>query len=1043
MPRNGDSASGDRFPVVGIGASAGGVEALETFFRAMPADNGMAFVVVTHLDPKRTSWLAEIIGRCSAMPATTAQDGEEVQPQHVYVLPPAAVLTIAEGRLHVRPRGEEQSDRAPIDIFFRALAEDAAEEAIGIVLSGGGHDGTLGIRAIKENGGLTLAQGADGSEPRFKEMPKSAMATGLVDLEVPVERMPAALLRAIRTAAEIDEERIAAATQKIHAVIRSRIGHDFSLYKDKTFGRRVQRRMQVLQLTQIDKYVERLQSDADEAGLLFRDLLIGVTNFFRDPDAFSALETTVVAALFEGKGADDDIRVWVPGCSTGEEAYSIAMLLCEHVAKRPAGPKLQIFATDIDEQALAVARAGRYPGNLLRDVSPERLKRFFVAEGSTFRVDREIRDLCIFSSHSVIRDPPFSRVDLISCRNLLIYLDTELQLQLFPVFHYALRPNGFLFLGQSETVARHGDLFAPVDKQHRIFRRRDIVTTLPNTLAQFTRRRGPGDLPKPWSREAEAPKSGLLRLATLAVTERFTPAHVVVNEEGDILHYSSRTGKYLETPPGPPSRNLLGMTRGAFRLELRAALRKAVESRHIVVRDHVGVEIQGNIQMVNVTVEPVTEGKETVFLIVFTDVGSARPSEEVKGDGALSAGDNAAVQQLEMELRETRERLQATIEELETSNEELKSSNEELLSVNEEIQSANEELETSKEETQSINEELQTVNAELHRKVEDLDHANNDLRNLFESTEVATMFLDRDFVIRSFTPAIAEIFNVTAADRGRKLTNFTSRLDGEVLEPQIRQVFEIQKPVERRVTANGGAVHYLMRILPYRATDNSVDGVLLTFTGITGIIASEQHQKVLSAELSHRVKNTLTVVISIANQTASRSADLEAFLAAYLGRLHALAFTHDLLSEREWEAAPLLELIRAELAPYAEIGSDRVQLDGPSAMLKPRAAVSLGMMLHELATNSLKYGAFSVPEGCVEIRWKTAIHGRVRRFELSWVESGGPPIAASVKRGFGTELIERAAAFELGGEAKLVFGKAGLRCTISLPVEPEILLPSG
>ena len=560
MAETDDSGSAGRFPVVGIGASAGGVEALEAFFRAMPDDNGMAFVVITHLDPHRTSWLAEIIARSTTMSVAPAREGDKVKLQHVYVLPPGGILTIEHGHLHLRERGTEISDRAPVDIFLSSLAEDLKENAVGIVLSGGGHDGTLGIKAIKAQGGLTLAQGSDGAEPRFKDMPKSASATGAVDLEVPVDRMPAEILRVIRNGSQIDEERIAAATRSIHAALRSRVGHDFSQYKGKTFERRVWRRMQVQQLTQISDYVERLQADPDEAGALFRDLLIGVTNFFRDPTAFHALESFVLPQLFENKGVDEEIRVWVPGCATGEEAYSIAILLCEQAAKRQFAPKLRIFATDIDEHALGVARVGSYPANLLKDVSAERRERFFVADGSSYRVAKEIRDLCVFSTHSVIRDPPFSRANLISCRNLMIYLDTSLQGQLLPVFHYALQPEGFLFLGLSETVGRQGNMFAAVDKQHRIFRRRDISVELPRGLAQFTGRGSAAARLAPWPRDVSKPMSGLLGRAAAAVTERFAPAHVVVTEDAEILHYSIRIGRYLETPAGPPSRDLLALT---------------------------------------------------------------------------------------------------------------------------------------------------------------------------------------------------------------------------------------------------------------------------------------------------------------------------------------------------------------------------------------------------------------------------------------------------------------------------------------------------
>ncbi len=474
-----------RFSIVGIGASAGGVEALEAFFAAMPAESGMAFVVVTHLDPKHESWLAEIIGRRTTMPVTAARDGDEVAPQRVYVLPPGVIMTIEGGHLRLRGRTAGISERAPIDIFFSSLAEDQGEDAVGIVLSGGGSDGTLGITAIKEHGGLTLAQGSNRTEPRFKDMPESAAATGLIDLVVPVEQMPDRLLNYLRTAGEIDGDRIAAATRNIHTLLRTRLGHDFSQYKDKTFGRRVQRRMQVLQLTNIDAYVERLQKEPDEVTKLFRDLLIGVTSFFRDPGAFAALENSVIPRIFDGKGSDQDVRVWVPGCSTGEEVYSIAILLREHMDKFGTTPKVQIFGSDIDERAMTTARTGYYPESLLKEVSAERLQRFFIPDEQGYRVTKEMRDMCIFSSHSVLRDPPFSRLDLISCRNLLIYLKAELQSRLIPIFHYALRTDGFLFLGLSETIARHGDLFAPLDKQHRIFKRRDLVTPLTNSVPQL------------------------------------------------------------------------------------------------------------------------------------------------------------------------------------------------------------------------------------------------------------------------------------------------------------------------------------------------------------------------------------------------------------------------------------------------------------------------------------------------------------------------------------------------------------------------------
>src|SRR5215472_3468692 len=436
-------------PIVGIGASAGGIEALEQFFKAVPADSGMAFVVVTHLSPDRDSMLPDILGRSARMPVVDAREDEKVEADHVYVLPAGAILTIREGRLRLRHTGAAERERTPIDVFFNSLAEDQAEHAIGVVLSGGGSDGTLGLKAIKEHGGLTIAQGSNVTRPRFAEMPLSAVASGFVDLELPVEEIPERIIAYVRNWGAFDPERPGDVLSRIHMLLRSRTGHDFSEYKDRTFQRRVQRRMQVLQTTKLQEYAERLEQQPEEVNALFRDLLIGVTDFFRDTAAFQALETLVIPKLFEGKGADDEVRVWVTGCSTGEEASSIAILLREHLERSLSPPKVQVFATDIDETAMGVARAARYPASVVKEVSPERLRHFFVHEAGTYRVVKELRDMCIFSAHSVIRDPPFSRLDLISCRNLLIYLKPTLQSQIIPLFHYSLRPGGYLFLGSS------------------------------------------------------------------------------------------------------------------------------------------------------------------------------------------------------------------------------------------------------------------------------------------------------------------------------------------------------------------------------------------------------------------------------------------------------------------------------------------------------------------------------------------------------------------------------------------------------------------
>ena len=1022
---------GQILPVVGIGASAGGVEALEEFFKAVPAGNGLAFVVLTHLPPGRESMLSEILGRATRMPVVDAKDGERVEAEHVYVLPPSAILTIREGRLRLRRTGTADRERAPIDVFFNSLAEDQGEHAIGVVLSGGGHDGTLGIKAIKENGGLTIAQGSNVTRPRFSEMPSSAVAAGFVDLELPVETIPDRIIAYIRNWGAFDPEKPGDALARIHALLRSRTGHDFTDYKERTFQRRVQRRMQVVQTTKLEDYADRVQKEPDEAHALFRDLLIGVTDFFRDAAAFQALETTVIPKLFEGRGADDEVRVWVAGCSTGEEAYSIAILLREQCEKLIAPPKVQIFATDIDETAMGVARAARYPASVVKEVSPERLRRFFVQEAGTYHVVKELRDMCIFSTHSVIRDPPFSRLDLISCRNLLIYLKPTLQAQIVPLFHYSLRPGGYLFLGSSENLSRYSELFVTLDRKNRIFRRRDLVSRPVLPLRQF--------LPNS-RREVAGPEEGhsgllqrsdMLRRVAGTIVERFAPTYVIVDEAGQTLFFSPGTGKYLQPAAGPPNRDIIAMARPGLRADLRAALHRAKETGQRAVRDRVAIQINGGTQTVSLAVEPINEDKEIAYGIVFIDRGPIRTDEETV-DSGRPEGEDATVQQIERELQETKERLQSTIEELETANEEFRSSNEELLSVNEELQSTNEELETSKEELQSVNEELQTVNNELSMKIDELDRANTDLNNLFQSTQIATIFLDRNFVIRSFTPAVTKLFHLIAGDRGRPLTDIVSRIDYPDLEKDMRRVCSDGEPAERAVSVAGGNGHYLARILPYREANNEIDGVLLTFVDVTNIAAAEEQQRVLTAELSHRVKNTLAVVSSMAERTlpdGTAKTDL-------IGRYHALGHTHDLLSRAGWTEAGLRDVILTELAPHGGSRGANVTVNGPPVMLKPQAALFLALVVHELATNAAKYGALSAPEGRVDVAW-TIAGDRPTQLELTWTERGGPKIDGLPKHGFGTELIERGVRFELEGEAKLGVIDGGLHCRIVIPADPQ------
>ena len=882
--------------VVGIGASAGGIEAFRQFFESMPSDPGMGFVVVLHLSPTRKSMLAEIISRWTTMPVAEAADGETVKPNHVHVVPPGHVVTIGQGRLRLRAfQPDAPRETTPIDEFFDSLASDLGEDAIGIVLSGTGHDGALGLKAIKARGGLTLAQGSDGTAPQHEGMPDSAIATGAVDLIVPVQDMPKVLLATrpgsdtsappAGVASETDKARLA-----ICEVLQARLGHDFSQYEDKTFLRRVQRRMQVLGITALPGYVTRLEADREEAVLLFHDLLIGVTTFFRDADAFEAVRQVVAPRLFEGKKASDTVRVWVAGCATGEEAYSLAILLREHMDGLAHPHKVQLFATDIDEQAIGTARSGRYPAGLLDGLSPERKQRFFTHAENTYAVTKELRDLCTFSAHSLVRDPPFSRMNKVSCRNLLIYMDVDLQAAVIPSSHYSLQPGGLLLLGSAETVVRHKQLFAPLEKQHRIFLRRDV----PSPPIHIPARVGPNKLA---SRDTAPGRAGesrtdwtrALAVANTRVLERFASPFVVVTEDGTVVHYSSHVGSMLQPALGPPSRSVFDMVRRGLRTVLRTAAetgRMTEQTVHAEMQD-------GQVDTVTLVVEPLPgQEPDRPYLVVFRSaLGNAGhpPSAESSSSQALAS-------ELECEMRDAKEQLQSLNEEHETALEELRSSNEELHSVNEELQSSNEELETSKEEIQSINEELHTVNNQLSAKVDELDRANSDLRNLFESTRVATVFLDQHMVIRAFMPEVGRIYNLIPSDCGRPLTDIVSRLDYGTLREDVRQVLHTLEPMERRVSRQDDTAHYLLRILPYRTPDSTVDGSLVTFVDVTQIVQAEQHQRLLVDELNHRVKNMLTVVISLATQTLKRAENLDDFSGVFLGRVHALTSAYTLLS---------------------------------------------------------------------------------------------------------------------------------------------------
>ena len=1037
--------------VVAIGASAGGIDAFRHFFEAMPTDSGLGFVVVLHLSATRKSQLAEIIGRWTAMKVAEAIDGEPVGVDRVHVIPPGHVATIAGGRLRLRALGlDVPREPAPIDEFFDSLAADLGDRAVGIVLSGTGHDGALGLKAIKARGGLTLVQGTDGTSPQHAGMPDSAIATGAVDLIVPVQDMPALI---VRVEAKPEPEAIVgdspgatdAARLAICDVLRTRVGHDFSQYKDKTFLRRVGRRMQIVGVDRIADYVARLDNDPGEAVLLFRDLLIGVTTFFRDAEAFEAVKRVVVPRLFKGKGASDNVRVWVPGCATGEEAYSLAILLREHMDEVTAAPKIQIFATDIDDAAIGTARAGRYPGTLLDGMSPERRERFFTKVENTFVVTKELRELCTFSAHSLMRDPPFSRMDLVSCRNLLIYMDADLQASVIPAFHYSLLPAGLLMLGTSETVGRHDTLFEPLEKPHRIYLRRDVRTPAVALLPRIpTNPPKKGVEAKATAPDGSGSRTSLpkaLAAANSRVLERFAAPFAVVLEDGTVLHYSSHVGGFLMPPLGPPSRIIFDMVRLPLREALHATLRSVVETGRSAEQ---GVTLDGDVgaaEMVRLIVEPLPgQEPDRPYLVIFRQVGNGPSSAGFPTVLSPASEDDTG---LDREMRAAREELQSLTEEHETALEELRSSNEELHSVNEELQSSNEELETSKEEIQSINEELQTVNIELSDKVAELDRANSDLRNLFESTRVATVFLDQHLVIRGFTPEVGSIYSLIPSDTGRPLTDIVSRLLYDTLREDVGQVMDTLEPLERRVSRRDETAHYLLRILPYRTPDSKIDGSLVTFVDVSRIVQAEQHQRLLVDELNHRVKNMLAVVISLATQTMRRATSMAEFSKTFLGRVHALTAAYTLLSREQWSSVQLDQIVAEELAPFLAPEKTNIRIEGPSVALDARGALALGMALHELATNAVKYGALSVPEGRVEVTWSLKPEDGRDMLWLTWMERDGPTVAPPEGPGFGTTLIERSLTHDLGGEARLFFEPDGLRAEVRAPlvIGPETGAP--
>jgi two-component system CheB/CheR fusion protein len=831
-----------RLPIVGIGASAGGLEALEQFLRHVPQHPNCAFVLVQHLDPAHRGMLVELLARMTSLQVVEATDGARVEPEHLYVIPPGKDMSLLHGTLHLLPQVTSRGRVLPIDFFFRSLAQDQGERAIGVILSGMGSDGTLGVRAIKEAAGATFVQSPESA--KFDGMPRSAIDAGLADVVAPVEELPgrifsyrdhAAFMGGTTEARQIDA---AAAIEKICVLLREYSGNDFTLYKRSTIYRRIERRMGLHQIDGFPSYLRLLRENPRELELLFEELLIGVTSFFRDPGEWERLRQDVLPALVSSRAAGGVIRAWVPGCSTGEEAYSLAMILKEALEpiKSLRNVQIQIFATDLDRNAIERARIGLYPENIAADVSPERLRRFFVHEERGYRVSKDVRETVVFAPQNVIMDPPFTKVDILSCRNLLIYLSSDVQKKLIPLFHYCVNPGGVLFLGTAETVGTFTNLFTPLDSRTRIYRRLDqSVVTLPIELGfAFGRQLLREDREEvPPTRPVGA---NIQILVDRLIVQRYAPLGILCNTKGDVLYVSGRAGKFLEPAIGKPNLSVFAMAREGLRYELSTAFAKAVRGDRPVTVNGIKVGTNGGMQTANVTVQKLIEPKElqNTVIVVISEVATPTLTRPTKGKRQLPS--RAA--ELADELQKSREEVQTIREEMQTSQEELKSANEELQSTNEELQSTNEELTTSKEEMQSLNEELQTVNHELQAKVDELSRSNNDMKNLLNSTDIATLFLDADLRVRRFTTATSKIIKLIPADIGRPVTDLASDLDYTDLPEDAREVLRTLIYKERQAATRDGRA-FTVRILPYRTLENVIDGVVITFTDASAARALE------------------------------------------------------------------------------------------------------------------------------------------------------------------------------------------------------------
>jgi len=924
--RSGAAHDGTAFPIVGIGASAGGLDAFKKFFSAMPADSSAAFVLIQHLDPTRESLTADLVGTYTRMRVVQAEDGMRLEPNRVYVIPPNAYLSIRERTLRLSAPTAPRSLRMAVDFFLRSLAEDQHENAIGVILSGTGTDGTLGLKEIKAAGGMTMVQ--DPQTVQHDGMPRSAIFSGSADYVLPAEQMAAALLAYVQHAAvaatsmTVLPEEVPDPLTAAVGVLRARTKFDFTGYKKGTLRRRIQRRMSLRHLSQLPKYVEVLRNDPAEVTALFKDLLINVTSFFREPAAWQILQEQAIRRLVAEREVDAPLRIWIPACATGEEAYSIAMVLIEEIQASEKSCRLQVFASDVDTEALETARAGVYPEGIAAHVPSERLRRFFTKSEHSYRVNRELRDTVVFAQQSLVGDPPFSKLDVISCRNLLIYLEPALQEKILALLHFALVKGGYLFLGSAEGIGLREDLFEAVSTKWRIFRRIGqtrhdklqfpVVAVSPSTVVG-------GRLPSP-------PSPG--RLASLAqhlLLQRYAPACVIINRTGEILYFHGRTDDYLMQPAGVPTQDLIAQARSGLRTKLRGAVHEATRDNQRVILPGVRVRRGNTFPRVKITVEPLnathtqTQG---LWLVSLEDEPETSAPAAVHTAAEASTADAALVCQLEYELESTKEDLQQTIEDL-------RAANEELMSVNEEFQSSNEELETSKEELQSLNEELTTANTQLESKIEELRATNNDLDNLLTSTNIATLFLDTDLCIRRFTPAATRLFSLIPSDVGRPIGDIAQKFADPGLLSDVAAV--LQQPItpKAEVHAHDGR-WYIRQVLPYRTRDNRTEGVVVTFSDVAA--EALQEARLYAESIVDTVREPLLV---LDGDLRVRSANQSFFVTFQVSQEDTVGQLLYELGNRQWDI-PKLRTLLGDILPEKRVLND-FELEPTFESIGPRS----------------------------------------------------------------------------------------------------------